>query len=186
MHKRVTVFGSSSIKEGDKEWETAFEVGKRLAQNGMTVLTGGYGGAMEASSKGAATVGGAKVEGAICSGLFATRKQGNQYLTSTIDTPHLTDRLNALINKSDAFIVLDGKLGTMLELLLVWNMNYCEASFLPNSLRKPVYVFRHPWEKIINTMIEGLRIGSAESLMITFVDSVDEIMDLINKHMEKP
>ncbi len=48
---RVTVFGSSAPKEGEPAWEQAFNIGKRLAEQKITVMTGGYAGTMEASSQ---------------------------------------------------------------------------------------------------------------------------------------
>jgi predicted Rossmann-fold nucleotide-binding protein len=130
---------------------------------------------------------GAVIEGAICSPLFVTRKeQGNKFLTNTIDSPHLTDRLKNLIDQSDAFIVLPGKLGTCLELLLVWNVAYIEALFLPGSKRKPVYVFRDPWEKVVQVMIEQLDLDrDRDGPLVTFVDTVDDIMKLLDEHAKQ-
>ncbi|HQT91390.1 MAG TPA: hypothetical protein PL001_05110, partial [Candidatus Kryptobacter bacterium] len=51
--KIVTVFGSSKPKEGSAEYADAMLMGERLASNGISVCTGGYGGTMEAVSKGA-------------------------------------------------------------------------------------------------------------------------------------
>ena len=49
----VTVYGSSKVRPGDNDYETAVEVGRKLAEAGYAVMTGGYYGVMEAISKGA-------------------------------------------------------------------------------------------------------------------------------------
>ncbi len=78
-----------------------------------------------------------------------------------------------------------GKLGTMLELLLVWNTSYIENIFLPGSKIKPVYVFREPWEKIVHVMIEQLDLDKDRDVpLITFVDTKEEIISLLQDHIQ--
>src|SRR5262245_47825491 len=58
----VTVFGSARFKEGHRYYEQAREVGKRIATDlGMTVMTGGGPGVMEAANRGAREGGGPSV-----------------------------------------------------------------------------------------------------------------------------
>ena len=54
----VAVFGSSQTEPGSLEWEEARRAGTRLGEAGYAVITGGYGGTMEAVSSGAADAGG--------------------------------------------------------------------------------------------------------------------------------
>ena len=49
----VTVFGSSRPHEGDADYEEARILGRCLAKHGFFVCSGGYGGVMEAVSRGA-------------------------------------------------------------------------------------------------------------------------------------
>jgi len=50
----VAVYGSAAPKPGTPLYQNALELGRLLAQAGHTVMTGGYGGTMEAVSRGAA------------------------------------------------------------------------------------------------------------------------------------
>src|SRR5215467_2151660 len=54
----VTVFGSSRPRAGDADYEEARALGYALAKHGFAVCSGGYGGAMEAVSRGAKEAGG--------------------------------------------------------------------------------------------------------------------------------
>src|SRR5580704_15146463 len=54
----VTVFGSSRPTQGDADYQEAFELGKELGARGLAVCCGGYGGVMEAASRGAKEAGG--------------------------------------------------------------------------------------------------------------------------------
>ena len=57
----VTIYGSARIKENNKYYKEARKLGKLLAQNGHTVITGGGPGIMEAANKGAYEAGGKSV-----------------------------------------------------------------------------------------------------------------------------
>src|SRR5439155_10014395 len=47
----IAVFGSSTVKPGEGAYQLALDLGRELACAGAEVMTGGYGGAMEACSK---------------------------------------------------------------------------------------------------------------------------------------
>src|SRR2546425_5529637 len=57
----VGVMGSARIQPGDPRYDVALRVGREMATAGFVVMTGGYGGLMEAVSRGAAEAGGAGV-----------------------------------------------------------------------------------------------------------------------------
>ena len=57
----IAVFGSSEPSDGDPLYERAQRLGHRLAKAGFGVITGGYGGVMEAASRGAYEAGGKSI-----------------------------------------------------------------------------------------------------------------------------
>lgn len=63
--KIVTIFGTSKVKDGDKVFNLAYELGKLCAEAGFTIANGGYGGTMLAAAKGAKQAGG-KTIGITC------------------------------------------------------------------------------------------------------------------------
>ena len=143
MKKTVTVFGSSLPEEGDPEYETAYQLGKILGENNLNVCTGGYQGIMDAVSKGAADAG-AEAIGITVSVFHAIP---SKYLTSEIRCETLFERLTKLIGHGDAYIVLQGGTGTLLELSLVWE--YLNKGLIPV---KPVAVHDSMWMNIVNLM----------------------------------
>jgi hypothetical protein len=112
----ISVFGSSSPAPGSPDYEQARELGVRLAAAGFTVASGGYYGAMEAVSRGAREAGGRAI------GLTTPfyRLAPNGYLDEVLEIERWEDRLFALIQKGDGYVVLKGGTGTMLELAAVW------------------------------------------------------------------
>jgi uncharacterized protein (TIGR00725 family) len=115
----VAVFGSSTLTRDEPAWATAHELGERLAAARLAVMNGGYAGAMEAVSEGAAK-GGAPVIG-VTTALF-NHRPANPHLSHREDTATLLDRLDYLVHVASAFVVLEGSVGTMAELFLTWNL----------------------------------------------------------------
>lgn len=92
----------------------AKDVGRLLAQEGCTVVTGGLGGVMEAASQGA------YAEGGLTVGLLpgSSRTEGNDFLTVALPTG-LGEMRNALVVRScHVVICVGGSWGTLSEVAL--------------------------------------------------------------------
>jgi uncharacterized protein (TIGR00730 family) len=135
----VAVFGSSTIRESGPEYLEAEELGSRLARAGADVITGGYGGAMAACSRGAHEAG-AHVVGVTVE-LFESRAPVNRWVKERVHTSDLFDRLRHIINRADAFIAVSGSVGTMAEILLTWNL--LMANGRPSA---PLVLLGAPWK----------------------------------------
>ena len=116
----VAVFGSSTIRESAPEYLEAADLGRRLAAAGADVITGGYGGAMAACSRGAHEAG-AHVVGVTVE-LFESRAPVNRWVKERVHTSNLFERLRYIIGRADAFIAVSGSVGTLAEILLTWNL----------------------------------------------------------------
>ena len=155
MTKTITVFGSSMPKPGEEEYETAYKLGRLLGENGYNVCTGGYGGIMDAVSKGASKQGQNAV--GITVNMFSSNP--SKYLTTEIKCNSLFERIEKLIGYGNGFIILSGGTGTMVELSVIWEM-------INKKLieEKPVACHGAMWKGIIDTMddrmkFEGRRYG---------------------------
>jgi uncharacterized protein (TIGR00730 family) len=112
----VTVFGSARFDEGHRYYHLAREVGRRLAESGFTLMTGGGPGVMEAANRGAKDAGG----GSIGCNIRLPREQApNPYLDTMLEFDHFFVRKLMLIKYSYAFVVLPGGFGTLDELFEV-------------------------------------------------------------------
>jgi uncharacterized protein (TIGR00730 family) len=117
---RVAVFGGADAAPSDPVYEAARGVGAALARAGYEVVTGGYGGVMEAASRGARE-GGGVARGVTCE-IFGARSP-NEHLSHRHGTADLHERTRVLIELSDAFVVLPGKAGTLAELTFLWALD---------------------------------------------------------------
>lgn len=109
----ITVFGSARFKEGHVHYEKAREVGRAIADMGLTTMTGGGPGIMEAANRGAYEAGGRSVG---CNIQLPFEQTPNPYMQTCINIRYFFIRKVLLLKYSYAFVVLPGGWGTMDEM----------------------------------------------------------------------
>jgi uncharacterized protein (TIGR00730 family) len=112
----VTVFGSARFREGHPHYELARALGRRLAEEGYVVMTGGGPGIMEAANRGAREAGGRSLG---CNIRLPEEQQPNRYLDEFIQLEHFFVRKVMLVKSSSAFVVMPGGFGTLDEVFEV-------------------------------------------------------------------
>ncbi|MET1065744.1 MAG: TIGR00730 family Rossman fold protein [Arthrobacter sp.] len=109
----VSVFGSARTVPGSHNYELAVEVGRRLSEAGLAVITGGGPGSMEAANKGAVQGNGVSVG----LGIELPFEEGmNQWVDLGINFRYFFARKTMFVKYAQGFIVLPGGLGTLDEL----------------------------------------------------------------------
>src|SRR3954452_11200850 len=109
----VSVFGSAREVPGTPTYELAVELGRRLAEAGFAVITGGGPGIMEATNKGACDGGGVSVG----LGIELPHEQGlNDYVDLGINFRYFFARKTMFVKYAEGFVVLPGGFGTLDEL----------------------------------------------------------------------
>lgn len=109
----VTVLGTKSLLPGTPYYNAAYEMGKLLAQNQFTTVTGGGPGIMEAANKGAFEKGGVSV------GINMRLEKGervNNYITKSIGFFFPFVRKLIITAPSEAFVYFPGGFGTLHQL----------------------------------------------------------------------
>ncbi|WP_427008478.1 TIGR00730 family Rossman fold protein [Pseudarthrobacter sp. H2] len=109
----VSVFGSARTLPGSANYELAVEIGRRLAEAGLAVITGGGPGSMEAANKGAVQGNGVSVG----LGIELPFEQAmNQWVDLGVNFRYFFARKTMFVKYAQGFIVLPGGLGTLDEL----------------------------------------------------------------------
>ncbi|MDP9801476.1 uncharacterized protein (TIGR00730 family) [Arcanobacterium wilhelmae] len=109
----VSVFGSARTKPESKYYAIAQEVGRKLAEEGFAVITGGGPGAMEAANHGAKEADGVSVG----LGIELPFEQGlNEYVDLGVNFRYFFVRKMMFVKYSLGFVVCPGGFGTMDEL----------------------------------------------------------------------
>lgn len=114
----ISVFGSSRCICGEEAYETARLLGRSLVAAGFAVCSGGYGGIMEAVSRGAREADGHTV-GITCS-VFG--KAVNPWVVQEIPRATWHERMFSLLELGAGYVFLPGGTGTLVELAAAWEM----------------------------------------------------------------
>ena len=109
----VGVFGSARTPADHPYYAVGEEVGRKLADAGFAVITGGGPGAMEAANKGASEAGGVSVG----LGIELPFEAGlNEWVDKGINFRYFFARKTMFVKYAQGFVVLPGGLGTFDEL----------------------------------------------------------------------
>jgi uncharacterized protein (TIGR00725 family) len=183
--KIITVFGSSRPATGDADYEEARSLGRALAQRGFAVCSGGYGGVMEAVSRGTKEAGG-KTYG-ITAEFF--KRRANEFVDVEVRKKTWQERLFALIEMADGYVACKGGTGTLVELAVVWEM-------LNKSVmaEKPCVVFGEFWQPILERVrevelgkhVKGSRVwGEANAKLVYSAKHVQEAVVFLCEQLKQ-
>jgi uncharacterized protein (TIGR00730 family) len=172
----ITVFGSARVHEGHPSYTAAREAGRRLAEAGFAVVTGGGPGVMEAANRGAQEAGGVSVG----FNIELLHEQGsNAYLDIGVTFRHFYVRKTMFVKAAEGFLIFPGGFGTLDELF--------ESLTLIQTgkvLHFPVVLFDSAYWKPMLDWIEGRLLadgmispGDLELLSVT--DSVEDAVNQI-------
>ena len=170
MNKTITIFGSSIPGENDSQYKFAYQLGASLAKNGFNICTGGYKGIMEAASKGAydnaGLVYGVTVD--------LWNSEPNPYITIEVREEKLFERISKLIELGDAYVILQGGTGTLLEFSAVWE--YANKNL---QQQKPIICHSQMWKEIVDVMNRQMLLENRRTDLVKCFDSVEELVEYL-------
>ena len=138
----VSIFGSARVSEGHPAYEEGREVGRRFAEAGFAVVTGGGPGVMEAANRGAQEGGGLSVGFNI---ELPHEQHSNPYVDVGLTFHHFYARKTMFVKAAEGFVIFPGGFGTLDELF--------ESLTLIQTgkvLHFPVVLFdREYWEPLV-------------------------------------
>ena len=179
MGKKVCIFGSNR-ELGKARKEEFTRLGRLLAEKGFIVVSGGFGGAMEDVSKGAKSAGGETI------GVTFYRKQdlpgkgSNPYIDQEIKEKDIFSRITKMMKISDAFVILPGGTGTLLELAAV--LEHINKDL---SKPKPVILLGDFWKGVIDNIKDEPILSERAKItlsalscadLVAFVNTAEEII----------
>jgi uncharacterized protein (TIGR00730 family) len=109
----VTIFGSARVVAGDPMYEAADQLAGSLAQAGLTVITGGGPGIMEAANKGAVEADGISVGASI---ELPFEEGVNKYVTLPLQFRYFFVRKTMFAKYANGFVFFPGGFGTLDEM----------------------------------------------------------------------
>jgi uncharacterized protein (TIGR00730 family) len=118
---RVSIFGSARAAPGTFGYEQTRKAAAALAELGCDIVTGGGPGLMQAANEGAAASAGRAQSVGIRVDL-PFEQDVNAFVTEAFEHRTFFTRLHQFVLSSDAFLVAPGGIGTVLEMMMIWQL----------------------------------------------------------------
>lgn len=180
----VCVFCGSSANGAPVHYDIAREVSTLLAKAGITVVYGGGRVGMMGTVADAALAAGGKVIGYIPEHLHEA-EIAHQGLTEIHIVPSMHVRKRHMFDRSDAFIVLPGGLGTLDELfeIMTWRQLHLHD--------KPILIldvegYWQPLARLLDAVVEGRYASVATRRLYEIVSTPAELMDRLFRRVTPP
>lgn len=172
----VTIFGSARVREGDPEYVLARQVAAAMSELGLSVVTGGGPGIMEAANRGAQEAGGQSIG---CNIELPHEQKPNDFLDISIDFRYFFVRKLMMVKYSYAFIVMPGGFGTVDELFEALTLiQTAKISDFPVVLMG--CEFWEPLHRQLDAMVEDGLIDAGDLNLLCITDDVTEAV----RHVE--
>jgi uncharacterized protein (TIGR00730 family) len=172
----VGVIGSARIGPDDPRYADAERLGRLLAAEGWTVVTGGYGGLMGATSTGAAAAGGHTVGLPMSDWKHLEPHASNAELRWAED---YAARLRHLM-AADVVVALPGGIGTLSEASMVWAAAQTEAD------AAQLLLVGAEWRGVRDAIGAGLVVDADDLELAGCVATVDEVVDAVRHLLDRP
>ncbi len=170
--KVISVFGSATIEPNGPEYARAQRLGQLLAEAGWVVLTGGFGGAMAAACRGARMAGGHTV-GAT---LAIWNQPANPWVCEERPQDTYLERLVHVATVADGYVAVDGGIGTLGELALVWSL--LETRSLP---LRPLVALGERWRRLFDLFAGELIVRREHLELVSVVATPEEAVQMLRR-----
>ena len=178
----VTIFGSARTKRTEPDYELARTIGRRLAEAGYAVITGGGPGTMEAANRGCREGGGLSVG---CN-IELPHEQGmNAYVDLGVEFRYFFARKVMFVKYADAFVILPGGFGTLDELFE--SLTLIQTGKVRHF--PVVLVGRSYWAGLLDwirgTLLARGAIEEADLALVQITDDPDEVVKIIRRSLSR-
>src|SRR6476469_6415696 len=175
----ITVFGSARRPRDHPVYEQARTIGRKLAEAGYAVITGGGPGTMEAANRGCREGGGLSVG---CN-IELPHEQGmNAYVDLGVEFRYFFARKTMFVKYADGFDILPGGFGTLDELFEALTLiQVGKVRHFP-----VVLVGRAYWTGLLDwirdTLVSKGAVDATDLDLLLLTDDPDEAVSLIQTH----
>jgi len=181
---RVTIFGSARARPGTFVYDEVKRVAAALAEMGCDIITGGGPGLMQAANEGAASANAPERNRSVGIRVdLPFEQEVNPFVEQAFEHKTFFTRLHHFVLTSDAFLVVPGGIGTVLELMMVWQLLQVR-----HVEKVPLILVGKMWPELVNWARAHLLttqppLANAEDLAIPHcVDTADEALTLMRAH----
>ncbi len=179
MKKNICIFGGSKSGKNKNHENSAKIIGKLIAENGFNLIFGaGETGIMGASASSAIKYG-AKTTGIIPNFLFKkdilSTTHSKEFNSNVIMTEDMHQRKKLMYNKSNAFLILPGGIGTLDECFEV--LTWCQLKQISNK-KVGIINFEGYWDPLLKLIDHLIKEEFMGEYNLNFFQEIKNINNL--------
>jgi len=181
---RVTIFGSARTSQDHWVYAEVKRMASALAESGCDIVTGGGPGLMQAANEGAGEVNAAeRVQSMGIRVELPFEQELNPFVEHAVLHRSFFSRLHHFVLISDAFIVVPGGIGTVLEATMIWQLlQVRHMRGTPLIMVGPMWSEMADWARRY-MLRPGFELASPEDMDLPHcVGTADEALALIRAH----
>jgi uncharacterized protein (TIGR00730 family) len=181
---RVTIFGSARAQPGTFAYDEVKRVAVALAEMGCDIITGGGPGLMQAANEGAAAVNAPERNRSVGIRVDLPFEQDvNPFVEQAFEHKTFFTRLHHFVLTSDAFVVAPGGIGTVLELMMIWQLlQVRHVHDTPLILVGKMWADLVEWARAHLLTSQPPLASPGDMLIPRCVNTADEAIALIREH----
>ncbi len=177
----VTIFGSARVAPGSPTYELARQIGRRIAEAGFAVITGGGPGVMEAANRGCREGGGLSVG---CNIELPHEQEINAYVDLAVQFRYFFARKTMFVKYADGFVIMPGGFGTLDELFESLTLIQTgKIEHFPIVLIGAAY-WRGLFDWARSTLIPSGAIAETDLALLHVTDDPGEVVEIIAAYSE--
>jgi len=179
----VTIFGSARLKRGTIVYDQVKQLAAELTKMGCDIISGGGPGLMQAANEGAHSVEKATHRSVGIRVHLPFEQEVNPFVGQAYEHRTFFSRLHHFMIVSDAFVIVPGGIGTLLEMSLAWQL--LQVRKLYNT---PLILVGKMWAELVDwsrrsMLRKGIELASEIDFTIPHcVNTIDETVALIREN----
>ena len=184
---RVTIFGSARAQPRTFVYGEVKRVAAALAEMGCDIITGGGPGLMQAANEGAAQASAPERSRSVGIRVdLPFEQEVNPFVEQAFEHRTFFTRLHHFVLTSDAFVVVPGGIGTVLETMMIWQL--LQVRHVRDT---PLILVGKMWADLVDWARAHLLasqppLASPQDLTIPCcVNTADEAIDLVRRRHAK-
>ena len=183
---RVTIFGSARTEPGNWVYDEVRQLCAGLSAMGCDIVTGGGPGLMEAANRGASE--GDELAPTDSIGIrvqLPFEQTVNPFVEQAYEHGTFFTRLHQFVLMSDAYVVVPGGIGTLLEATMIWQLLQVRQLDVPLVFAGPMWKGLVDWTRA-QMLRPGFELAGVQDLSIPIcVDNAAEAIAVIREHHAK-
>lgn len=181
IYPAVSIFGGARVKPDSPEYEQARALGERLSSMGLSVITGGGPGIMEAGNRGCKDAQAKQPDGTAGRSvglniMLPFEQKANTYQDTVLMFKQFASRKVMFVRNSMAFVACAGGVGTLDELFEI--LTLMQTKKMPT--RPVILLGSKVWTPLVDFLKNSIQANgwmSEEDMnLFTVVDTVDEVV----------